>query len=344
MVVPAQPAPPPPTFTHLTDPADAGSKAPLSVSGVSDPAQAEALVTDFYLPHRLDVSPRESHLNMSLSAFRLNQLTIGRLTYGQDITVATDEATNFHVDIPTAGHAEMRAGNAEPVMAQWGKAAVFSPGTPAHLNWSEDCSQMCLMVPRASLETALEELLGRSVVRPLRFEFALDLRGPVGRSWIDTLQLVAREFDDGPGILTHRRAGRHVQSLVLDGLLLGQQHSYSEEIRGRTRPGSSASIAHAVDLVNDRADEPWSSTSLARAVHVSVRALQEGFKRDVGRPPMRYLRDVRLHRVHNALREAVPGGTTVEAVATRWGFLHMGRFAAAYRAAFGETPSMTLAA
>ena len=94
---------------------------------------------------------------------------------------------------------------------------------------------MCLMVPRASLEAALEELLGQSVVRPLRFEFAMDLRGPVGRSWIDTLQLVARELDDGPGLLTHPRAGRHVQALLLDGLLLGQPHSYSEEIAGRTR-------------------------------------------------------------------------------------------------------------
>ena len=34
--------------------------------------------------------------------------------------------------------------------------------------------------------------------------------------------------------------------------------------------------------------------------------------------------------------------TTVRAVATSLGFLHMGRFAAAYRDAFGESPSETL--
>jgi AraC-like DNA-binding protein len=310
---------------------------------VSEPAQAEAIVTDFYLPHHLEVTPSETHLNMSLGAFRLGQLTIGRLTYGQDVTLETEEAANFHVDIPVAGHAEMKAGKGDPVVAQWGKGAVFSPAEAAHLHWSDDCSQMCLMVPPASLETALEELLGRSIVHPLRFDFVMNLRGPVGHSWIETLQLVARELDDGPGLLTHRRAGRHVQSLLLDGLLLGQPHSYSEEISAQTRPGSSATIARAVSLVNDRADEPWSSTSLARAVHVSVRGLQEGFKRDVGRPPMRYLRDVRLRRVHSALRGAAPGGTSVQIVAAHWGFVHMGRFAAAYRAAFGESPSTTLA-
>jgi AraC-like DNA-binding protein len=343
MVATAQLAHRKPDFSHLPGSADPASQVPVSITGVSEPDQAEAIVTGFYLPHRLGVSPRERQLNMSLSAFKLGQLTVGRLTYGRDITLVTDVATNFHVDIPMTGYAEMSTGRADSSITQWGRAAVFSPGAPAHMHWSEECSQMCLMVPRASLEVALEELLGQSVVRPLRFEFAMDLRGPMGRSWIDILQLVERELDVGPGLLTHPRAGRHVQSLLLDGLLLGQPHSYSEEIARGTRPGSSASIARAVDLVNDRADEPWSSTSLARAVHVSVRALQEGFNRDVGRPPMRYLQDTRLRRVHSALYGAVPGSTTVEAVATRWGFVHMGRFAAAYRAAFGESPATTLA-
>jgi AraC-like DNA-binding protein len=343
MVATAQPAHRKPDFGDLSDSADPALQVPISISGVSEPDQAEAIVTGFYLPHHLDVSPRERQLNMSLRALQLGQLTIGRLTYGPDITLVTDVATNFHVDIPVAGYAEMSTGRADTLIAQRGEAAVFSPGAPAHLHWSEACSQMCLMVPRASLEAALEELLGQSVVRPLRFEFAMDLRGTMGRPWIDSLQLVARELDVGPGRLTHPRAGRHVQALLLDGLLLGQPHSYSEEIARGTRPGSSASIARAVDLVNDRADEPWSSTSLARAVHVSVRALQEGFNRDVGKPPMGYLQDARLRRVHSVLHGAVPGSTTVEAVATRWGFLHMRRFAAAYRAAFSESPSTTLA-
>jgi transcriptional regulator GlxA family with amidase domain len=130
---------------------------------------------------------------------------------------------------------------------------------------------------------------------------------------------------------------------LLDGLLLGQHHNYFEDVGGRSRPGAAAAIARIVDLVNERADEPWSSTSLAREGHLSVRALQEGFKRDVGQPPMRYLRDVRLRRVHAVLRDARPGSTTVEAVASRWGILHMSPFAAASRAAFGEPPSSTLA-
>ncbi|MCW2807183.1 MAG: transcriptional regulator containing an amidase domain and an AraC-type DNA-binding domain [Marmoricola sp.] len=280
---------------------------------------------------------------MSLTALRLGQLTVGRLGYGQDVRLMTDEATNFHLDVPIAEHAEMSAGRAELVATQREEAAVFSPGEPARMRWSDNCLQVCLMIPRASLDTQLEELIGRSVVRPLRFDFSMDLRGPIGRSWIDTVRLLARELDEGPGLLLHQYAGPHVQSLLLDGLLLGQPHSYSEEIGGRTRPGAAATIARDVDLINERADEPWSSTSLAREVHLSVRALQEGFSETLANRPMRYLRDVRLRRVHGVLREARPGSVTVEAVASRWGVLHMSRWPAAYRVAFGEPPSSTLA-
>jgi AraC-like DNA-binding protein len=35
-------------------------------------------------------------------------------------------------------------------------------------------------------------------------------------------------------------------------------------------------------------------------------------------------------------------GTTIAAVAARWGYARAGRFAAAYRKEYGETPSQTL--
>jgi transcriptional regulator GlxA family with amidase domain len=41
--------------------------------------------------------------------------------------------------------------------------------------------------------------------------------------------------------------------------------------------------------------------------------------------------------------EADHESTTVRSIATRFGFLHMSRFASTYRQTFGETPSTTLA-
>jgi AraC-like DNA-binding protein len=57
---------------------------------------------------------------------------------------------------------------------------------------------------------------------------------------------------------------------------------------------------------------------------------------------MVYLREVRLNRVHDELLSAAPDDVTVSVVASRWGFLHHGRFAEAYRRKFGCSPSATL--
>jgi transcriptional regulator GlxA family with amidase domain len=129
---------------------------------------------------------------------------------------------------------------------------------------------------------------------------------------------------------------------VLDGLLLGQRHTHSDAAT-RDRPCMlRAAIRHAVELIEERTSEPWTTVRLAAEVHLSVRALQESFRRDLGTPPMTYLRRIRLRRAREALTNADRHATTVRAVALSLGILHMSRFAAAYREAFGETPSATL--
>jgi transcriptional regulator GlxA family with amidase domain len=59
---------------------------------------------------------------------------------------------------------------------------------------------------------------------------------------------------------------------------------------------------------------------------------------------MTYLRPLRLHRVRGELTDAsqIRSPTVVTAVASRWGFVHLGRFGQQYRQLFGEAPSQTL--
>jgi len=103
-----------------------------------------------------------------------------------------------------------------------------------------------------------------------------------------------------------------------------------------------ASVKRVMDAVQERPAEAYDAARLAGIAQVSVRTLQEAFRRHVGMSPMAYVYDVRLQRVHGELRAAGPGATTVSGVAHRWGFVHLGRFASRYRERFGETPSRTL--
>jgi AraC family ethanolamine operon transcriptional activator len=56
---------------------------------------------------------------------------------------------------------------------------------------------------------------------------------------------------------------------------------------------------------------------------------------------MAYLKSLRLSAARKELERA-RRGTTVAAVAMRWGFFRLGCFAGDYRAMFGENPSETL--
>jgi AraC-like DNA-binding protein len=307
-----------------------------------DRDEAEQIITELYLPNRLDLSKSSAALGMNVTGLRLGALTAGRLTYGRRVRLRTADAENFHVNIPLRGRAASRSGTSEPVTTRPGESLVFSPGAPADMSWSGDCEQLCLMVPRACLEAELERLLGRSPGGRLAFDFAVERHGPVGRRWRTVLYLLADELDHPTDVARNTVVGRHVEGLVLDGLLLGHPHSHSDAAT-RDRPAElGAATRHAVELIEERPREPWTTVRLAAEVHVSVRALQEGFRRDLATPPMTYLRQTRLRRAREALKAADRDATTVRAVAVGLGILHMSRFAAAYREAFGETPSSTL--
>ncbi|MFB9877982.1 helix-turn-helix transcriptional regulator [Planobispora siamensis] len=101
-------------------------------------------------------------------------------------------------------------------------------------------------------------------------------------------------------------------------------------------------VRRAVAFIDDHADADITLTDIAAAARVSGRTLQYAFREHLGTTPMGYLRRVRLAAAHADLLAADPGHTTVAAVAARWGFFHLGRFAAAYRDAYGYQPSDTL--
>jgi AraC-like DNA-binding protein/DNA-binding CsgD family transcriptional regulator len=101
-------------------------------------------------------------------------------------------------------------------------------------------------------------------------------------------------------------------------------------------------VKRVVEAIEARPDSPFTISTLAQVAHVSARTLQEAFRRHMGISPMSYLQQVRLSRAHDDLRHADVSHFTVARIAHRWGFSHLGRFAAAYRTKYGVNPSHTL--
>lgn len=102
-------------------------------------------------------------------------------------------------------------------------------------------------------------------------------------------------------------------------------------------------VASAVTVMDTNLREPFTVEDLADECGVSARALQYAFRRHLGITPMAYARQARLAEAHRELQEASPEqGATVAGIASAWGFLNPGRFAAYYAQQYGRRPSETL--
>jgi AraC-like DNA-binding protein len=306
-----------------------------------DVDEAEGVLEELYLP--VQIVPIHGAVDLKLDALQLETMTAGRLSYGHHVRLLTAEAEHYHVNVPLSGYAVSRSGSSGRVTTSSKQAAVFVPRQAAAIDWANDCVQLCLMIRPSAIELEVEQLLGRSLLRPLAFERVMDLTTPIGRTWRAALDLLLHSMDhDGVDLATHAMSRRHLERLLLEGLLLGHHHNYTDALLRWERPPPRRIVAEAMSLLEERFPEPWSVSEVARAVGVSVRSLQEGFKRDIGVPPMAYLQTVRLRHTHKMLLAASSETTSVSEIARGSGFTHLGRFAQQYRFRFGDSPSVTL--
>jgi AraC-like DNA-binding protein len=104
-----------------------------------------------------------------------------------------------------------------------------------------------------------------------------------------------------------------------------------------------ARLAAVQDWIDAHLAEPITLGQLCRVAGVGERSLQLAFQSQRGIAPMRFVLERRLAAAHRRLRRAAPGAEVTQA-AIGAGFSHLGRFAALYRSAYGESPSATLRA
>ena len=312
------------------------------LSTASDPAEAERILGEAFADHTIQLSKGVTSVDLDLVTARIGALTVGRVSYGRSVVVHTKATPDIHIEFTLRGQAEMGTGTGPMRMVEVGSAAVFPTGQPTHLVLSADCALLAVTVPRAAVEAELQHLLGQSLGAPLDLAFDLDLTTPLGKSWDPILKLLIEELRRPTALTQHPAAAKRIEGLLIDALLLGHDHNYRDLLDHGTIIGAATAVERAIQLIETEPTDEWSTDRLAREVHLSARALQAGFRRDVGMPPMDYVRQARLRHVHTALADGTMQATTVQAVAHRYGFVHLGRFAATYRDRYGESPVETL--
>jgi AraC-like DNA-binding protein len=330
----------------MSDPSPATCTAlripPLTFGFMSvDLDEARCLLDRFHYPLTLGAPDGVENFALGGEVIQLGPLTVGHLHSVRPVTIAAHDLDAYHVTIPLSGRVHVRHAGHE-VTAEPSTAAVFRPGHAVHTRHDADTYELHIKIERAALETELAELLGHSVDGAIDLPPAMNLSTGGGRSWSRMVRLLRDESRHEHGLIHQPLIAEQMRHSVLSGLLLSVPHRYFQELITPAPAGPPRAVRRAVDAVRDEPERPFSVADLARIAGMSVRSLQEAFRRHVGMAPMAFLQDVRLERVHHTLRTADPVRTTVAEVAYRWGFAHLGRFAWAYRRRYGRCPSETL--
>ncbi|MEU1086928.1 helix-turn-helix transcriptional regulator [Streptomyces sp. NPDC005576] len=143
-----------------------------------------------------------------------------------------------------------------------------------------------------------------------------------------------------PDPLVVATATQHLAAVALAALPSTTQ---GEEVhRIDSRDAHTDTLRRARTFIEENAHRAIGLSDIAAAAFVTPRAVQYAFSRHTDTSPLGYLRQVRLTRAHQELRAADPSTSSVTQIAARWGFPHVGRFAAAYRRLYGTTPAATL--
>lgn len=265
------------------------------------------------------------------------------LRYGAAVRIEPGQLQGFVLfQVPLAGQARIRL-RARTLHASPGAGVVISPGMDVGLDWGADCTQLLVKMPSQRLEGICRGLIDDELHAPVQFDPEMPLRGAAGLGWLH--QVAAHlGWSDGPGgpLLSPRLLAAQEDAL-LQHLLLSQASNYSERLWRPVKAASPRSVRAAERFIEAHLDAPLTLQEIALASGASVRSLCLAFQQTLHCSPMAYVRAARLARAREDLVGAVPG-TQVTQVALRWGFNHLGRFSAAYRSRYGESPLATLKA
>jgi AraC-like DNA-binding protein len=306
--------------------------------------EVRATVNTIFSEARFDVVGDVGDLVADFSVVNLGALTVGKVSYGTEVRARTGELGYYHVSAPVAGSHSVRQGGGPVSYADTRRAIVVDPASDNNLidNYSPDCAVINVKIDKAALVGQLEALLGRPVQRRPFIAPNFDTSSGPGLSWLKLVTWSLLDGDVPDGLLRQPMFAGRIEQALLEGLLLASEHQYRAALDAPPPSMRPAAVKRVMDAVRERPAEPYDAAQLAAIAQVSVRTLQEAFRKNLGMSPLTYVSEVRLQRVREQLKVSIPGTVSVTDIAYRWGFAHLGRFAHRYRARFGETPSETL--
>jgi AraC-like DNA-binding protein len=298
-------------------------------------------VSRVYCPHTVKVVGPVGEIDAFLDIAHPTSQPLVSLSYSAPVKI---DAMNFS-RLFLMMHCERGAAVTiqERRTAEWrqGQTMPFSAGFDTKLWFDRAFVQRSVRLDIDKLETLCARWLGHPLEEPLRFALR-PFSDELEQIWRRTLAYLWSNEEHGLPLAPAAKAA--LDEYLLTILLHHHPHNYSDELAGTELAPAPGLVRRAERFMADNADTPITVSDVAAHLGVSLRSLQTGFRQWRNATPSGYLRQVRLALVREELLRSGqdPNVTNVTTTAMRHGFVHLGRFSAQYRAAFGEDPRMTL--
>ena len=302
------------------------------------PEEAFPVLHPFFPDARISASGAEG-FRFDLDVVDTGLISTMRYRFASPDSVATSDGTGVvtigHV---LGGNVRMAAGKSEIDMTK----PFLLPPRPFQGRW-DDVQVGGLTLDLAEVDRFAGLLTGAEG-RRLGFTGIAPMTPALSRLWAATVRTLNRDLlrDEAAmaSALVRRAAFGQVALAVLSVFPNTHMTEHDPSVSGDAVP---VTVRRAKAFMDDNLASAITTADVAAAAGLSLRGLTAAFRRELDTTPAAYLRAGRLAAAHRDLVVSDPTSpTTVSAVARRWGFGNLGRFATSYRAQYGVNPHETL--
>jgi AraC-like DNA-binding protein len=303
-----------------------------------DPVEGREILGRVYNARDLVVAP-DRPFSLVQAATVFEQVSLARVRLiGAPASGGVDATGTVHITQVLGG----RLGFTDGTATRCGPVPFVMPVRPYTCRW-EDLDSLTVSLDAAGLAEFAAGLAGveRFV---LRFTGTTPVSPAMARHWAATVAHLDRVLLGNEEALASPLLRAEAFRSLATAALHTFPTTFLEDQTAVAPPAPApAAIRRAIAFMEAHLDADIGLVEIAAEARLSPRGLQAAFRREKGTTPLAHLRALRLEAAHADLVAGDPAtGVSVAGIAARWGFAHPGRFAGAYRQAYGQSPAATL--
>jgi len=302
--------------------------------------EAHEHIANILCPHNIDIVKNEDQLDVDFRGLQCKDLSLLNINYGAHVDIQPTGNDEFYFTQTTLAGSTCVYDNQQIVPTRAGETVVVSPHNDYKFNIPSGSNRLVIGIQNEVLEQYLSSILHENVKEKLIFQMETSNQA-AQQMWVNHVINLSRMLTSQPIMATNNKIFQSHLEATMSLMLSLFRHNYSEALSSPKDTTTSSRIEKAKDFIHANVKETISVNDVANAACISPRALQYSFRDIVGTSPSKYIRNIKLEAVRDALQKASPE-ENVTNILSDFGITSFGHFSKYYKESYGCTPKITL--